>query len=165
MSEPMLLRLPAMPLTAWYDGIAGSTRVFDITFVLVLVFTALQAPSLPWFARRLDVLTDTAAGELTVDAAPLDEMNALIMDVAVPVGSRLAGEYVADLRLPRGAMITLVVREGESMVPSGTTRLRVGDRLLVVTTAAARSTAERRLRAVSRWGALAGWFGEDGAPD
>lgn len=154
--------LATIPLA---DGIPGSTRVFDITFVLVLVFTALQAPSLPWFARRLDVLTDTAAGELTVDAAPLDEMNALIMDVAVPVGSRLAGEYVTDLRLPRGAMVSLVVREGESIVPSGATRLRAGDRLLVVTTAAARAQAERRLRAVSRRGALAGWFGEDGAPD
>ena len=154
--------LATIPLA---DGIPGSARVFDITFVLVLVFTALQAPSLPWFARKLDVLTDTAAGELTVDAAPLDEMNALIMDVGVPVGSRLAGEYVTDLRLPRGAMISLVVREGESIVPSGATRLRAGDRLLVVTTAAARSQAERRLRAVSRRGALAGWFGEDGAPD
>ena len=154
--------LATIPLA---DGVPGSTRVFDITFVLVLVFTALQAPSLPWFARRLDVLTDTAAGELTVDAAPLDEMNALIMDVGVPTGSRLAGEYVTDLRLPRGAMISLVVREGESIVPSGATRLRAGDRLLVVTTAAARSQAERRLRAVSRRGALAGWFGEDGAPD
>ena len=154
--------LATIPLA---DGIPGSTRVFDITFVLVLVFTALQAPSLPWFARKLDVLTDTAAGELTVDAAPLDEMNALIMDVGVPAGSRLAGEYVTDLRLPPGAMISLVVREGESIVPSGATRLRAGDRLLVVTTAAARSQAERRLRAVSRRGALAGWFGEDGAPD
>ena len=154
--------LATIPLA---DGFSGSTRVFDITFVLVLVFTAMQAPSLPWFARRLDMLTDTTADELTVDAAPLDEMNALIMDVGVPVGSRLAGEYVTDLRLPRGAMISLVVREGESIVPSGATRLRAGDRLLVVTTAAARSQAERRLRAVSRRGALAGWFGEDGAPD
>ena len=154
--------LATIPLA---DGFSGSTRVFDITFVLVLVFTVMQAPSLPWFARRLDMLTDTAADELTVDAAPLDEMNALIMDVGVPVGSRLAGEYVTDLRLPRGAMISLVVREGESIVPSGATRLRAGDRLLVVTTAAARSQAERRLRAVSRRGALAGWFGEDGAPD
>ena len=154
--------LATIPLA---DGIDGATHIFDITFVLVIVFTALQAPSLPWFARRLGVLSDTSAGELTVDAAPLDEMNALIIDIAVPVGSRLAGEYVADLRLPKGSMISLVVRDGESLVPEGTTRLRTGDRLLIVTTAAARSAAERRLRAVSRRGVLAGWFGEDGARD
>ena len=83
----------------------------------------------------------------------------------VPVGSRLSGEYVSDLRLPAGAMISLIVRDDESLVPESTTRLRTGDRLLVVTTAAARSAAERRLRAVSRRGVLAGWFGEDGRPD
>jgi potassium/hydrogen antiporter len=154
--------LATIPLA---DGVPGATHIFDITFVLVLVFTALQAPSLPWLARRLDVLTKTAAGELTVDAAPLDDMNALIIDVAVPVGSRLSGEYVSDLRLPSGAMISLVVRSGESLVPEGSTRLRSGDRLLVVTTAAARSDTERRLRAVSRRGVLAGWFGEDGGSD
>ncbi len=154
--------LATIPLA---DRIPGATRIFDITFVLVLVFTALQAPSLPFFARRLGVLTDTLAGELTVDAAPLDEMNALMIDVAVPVGSRLSGEYVSDLRLPTGAMISLIVRGGESLVPEATTRLRTGDRLLVVTTAEARSAAERRLRAVSRRGVLAGWFGEDGKPD
>jgi potassium/hydrogen antiporter len=154
--------LATIPLA---DRVPGATRIFDITFVLVLVFTAVQAPSLPFFARRLRVLTDAAAGELTVDAAPLDEMNALIIDLEVPVGSRLSGEYVADLRLPAGAMVSLVVRAGESLVPDVTTRLRTGDRLLVVTTAAARSAAERRLRAVSRRGVLAGWFGEDGAPD
>ncbi len=154
--------LATIPLA---DGIDGATRIFDITFVLVLVFTALQAPSLPYLAKRLDVLSSTAAGELTVDAAPLDEMNALIIDVAVPPGSRLSGEYVADLRLPKGAMISLVVRDGESLVPEGMTRLRTGDRLLVVTTAAARAGTERRLRAVSRRGVLAGWFGEDGASD
>ena len=72
---------------------------------------------------------------------------------------------MGDLRLPAGAMVSLVVRDSESLVPEAMTRLRTGDRLLVVTTAAARSSAERRLRAVSRRGVLAGWFGEDGAPD
>jgi len=154
--------LATIPLA---DHIAGATRVFDITFVLVLVFTALQAPSLPSLARHLAVVADTAAGELTVDAAPLDDMNALIIDLEVPAGSRLAGEYVADLRLPSGAMISLIVRGGRSLVPDASTRLRTGDRLLVVTTTAARSAAERRLRAVSRRGVLAGWFGEQGEPD
>jgi potassium/hydrogen antiporter len=154
--------LATIPLA---DNVPGATRIFDITFVLVLVFTALQAPSLPFFARRLGMLTDSLPGELLVDAAPLDEMNALILDVAVPSGSRLSGEYVSDLRLPAGAMVSLVVRDGESLVPEPSTRLRSGDRLLVVTTAVARSAAEQRLRAVSRRGVLAGWFGEQGKPD
>jgi potassium/hydrogen antiporter len=143
-------------------GTDGAERVFDLTFVLVIVFTAAQAPPLPWFAARLGVAAPSEATELTVEAAPLDTMNALVLDVAVPARSKLAGEYVSDLRLPAGAVVSLVVRDNDPLVPDTTTRLRAGDRLLVVTTAAARRDAERRLRAVSRRGVLAGWYGESG---
>jgi cell volume regulation protein A len=40
--------------------------------------------------------------------------------------------------------------------------LRTGDRLLIVASADVREQTERRLRAVSRAGKLAGWFGERG---
>jgi cell volume regulation protein A len=50
------------------------------------------------------------------------------------------------------------------MVPTSTTPLRTGDRILVVVTARARELTERRLRAVSRSGRLAGWRGDQGAP-
>jgi cell volume regulation protein A len=151
--------LATLPLAA---GTPGAERVFDMTFVLVLVFTAVQAPPLPWFSRQLRVAGPTEADELTVDVAPLDEVNAVLLDVAVPPRSRLAGEYVDDLRLPGGAQVSMVVRAGETLVPEPATRLQVGDRLVVVTTAAARSSVEQRLRAVSRRGVLAGWYGERG---
>jgi len=154
--------LATVPLA---DHVVGAGRVFDITFVLVVIFTAVQAPSLPWVARRLGMLSADSAGELTVDSAPLDDMNALLLDIAVPDRSRLSGEYVSDLRLPREALVSLVVRDGGFLVPDSTTRIRSGDRLLVVTTQAARPDTERRLRAVSRAGILAAWFGETGARD
>jgi potassium/hydrogen antiporter len=147
-------------------GTAGSVEVFDATFLLVLVLTALQAPPLPWIARRLRVAGASEAGELAVESAPLDEMNAALLEVEVPAGSKMVGLYVdPDLRLPVGASVTLVVREGATMVPDRLTRIREGDRLLVVTTATVRRDAERRLRAVSRGGPVAGWFGEKGDPD
>ncbi len=154
--------LATVPLAA---GSEGATRVFDLTFVLVLVFTAVQAPTLPWFARRLGASSPQEVGELTVETAPLDEVDAMLLDVAVGSDSRLAGEYVADLRLPRGAMVTMVVRSGTTLVPDVATRLRTGDRLVVVCTTQARRAAERRLRAVSRRGVLAGWYGETGDID
>ena len=47
-------------------------------------------------------------------------------------------------------------------VPGPETMLRTGDRLLIVCPAAVRRQVERRLRAVSRAGKLAGWYGEYG---
>jgi len=46
--------LATVPLTA---GTPGARRLFDLVFVLVVVFTLVQAPALPWVARRLGVTT------------------------------------------------------------------------------------------------------------
>jgi cell volume regulation protein A len=54
--------------------------------------------------------------------------------------------------------VTLVVRDGSALVPDAYTRLRSGDSLLIVSTAAVRGAAEQRLRAVSRAGRMAGWL-------
>ena len=89
-------------------------------------------------------------------------MNADLLQLRVPAGSRLHGVYIDELRLPAGASVTLVVREGRAFVPAWDTRLRTGDDLLLVATRECRDAAERRLRAVGRRGRLAKWFGENG---
>ncbi len=72
-------------------GTAGSVEVFDATFLLVIVLTAVQAPPLPWLARALGVTGPSEPTELEVESAPLDQMNAALLEVDVPVGSRLVG--------------------------------------------------------------------------
>jgi hypothetical protein len=69
---------------------------------------------------------------------------------------------IFELRLPAQVNLALIVRGGRSFVPAPTTVLQAGDRPLIVTPATARQQTERRLRAVSRAGKLAGWFGEHG---
>jgi cell volume regulation protein A len=97
-----------------------------------------------------------------VETAPLDSLHADLLQIDVVPGSRLAGVHIDELRLPVGASVTLVVRAGAGFVPGPDTRLRTGDELLIVATAAVRDQAERRMRAISRRGRLARWFGEEG---
>ena len=151
--------LATIPITA---GLPAAYQVFDVVFLLVVVFTLIQGPTLPFLARRLGVSEDGATREVTIDSAPLEEVDATLMQLAVGKGSRLAGVYVPELRLPPGSQVTLVVRDGATFVPDSTTALRHGDQLLLVTTNAGGAATERRLRAVSRAGRLAGWYGERG---
>ncbi|MFF0870127.1 potassium/proton antiporter [Nonomuraea sp. NPDC003560] len=146
----------------WASGVQGSKEIFNQVFVIVIVFTLLQGPTLPYAARLLGVSAPGEAHDLEVESAPLEELKADLLQVKVPVGSRLHGVEVFELRLPAGAAVTLVVRDGKSFVPDNSTRVRADDQLLVVTTAACRDQVERRLRAVSRSGKLAGWYGERG---
>ena len=152
--------LATFPLTA---EVPGATFVFDTVFVLVVVFTLVQGWSLPWVARRLGIATPLTPRDVAVESAPLDELDADLMQMTVPVGSRLHGVYLPELRLPADAAVVLIVRDGRSFVPDDTTRLMRGDHALLVSARRSRPEAERRLRAVSRAGRLASWRGETGS--
>jgi cell volume regulation protein A len=89
-------------------------------------------------------------------------MGADLLQLEVPAGSKLNGVHVDELRLPVGAVVTLVLRDGGAFVPEPQTRLKTRDSLLIVATEQVRDAAERRLRAVSRRGRLARWFAEHG---
>jgi cell volume regulation protein A len=151
--------LATIPLA---EHVPQADRVFDVVFVLVLLFTLLQGPSLPWLARRLNVLDDNAAHEVDIDVAPLESLGADMLQVQIPSESRLAGVEIGELRLPAGVSVSLVVRAHQAFVPDLRTVLRAGDAMLVVTPTPRREQTIRRLRAVSRAGRLAGWFGERG---
>ncbi|MFP1629578.1 potassium/proton antiporter [Streptomyces sp. 5K101] len=144
------------------SGVEGNDRIFNIVFVLVVVYTLVQGPTLPWLARALRLGDSSEAADLGVESAPLERLRGHLLSVAVPDSSRMHGVEVAELRLPSGSAVTLVVREGKSFVPLPSTVLRHGDELLVVATDPVRDAAERRLRAVSQGGKLAGWLGTGG---
>ncbi|MFE6158572.1 potassium/proton antiporter [Streptomyces sp. NPDC056486] len=144
------------------NGVDDSQRIFNIVFVLVVVYTLIQGPTLPWLAKKLRLGDSSGAADLGVESAPLERLRGHLLSVAIPKGSRMHGVEVGELRMPAGAAVTLVVRNGESFVPQPTTVLQRGDELLVVATDPVRDAAERRLRAVGQGGKLAGWLGTTG---
>ncbi|MFK4150166.1 potassium/proton antiporter [Streptomyces sp. NPDC004065] len=143
------------------NGVDASHRIFNIVFVLVVVYTLVQGPTLPWLGRKLRLGDPEEAADLGIESAPLERLRGHLLSVSIPEGSRMHGVEINELRLPAGSAVTLVVRDGKSFVPLPTTVLRRGDELLVVATDPVREAAERRLRAVSRGGKLADWLGAD----
>lgn len=154
--------LATIPLSR---GIGDATLVFNVVFVLVVVFTLVQAPTLPWVARRTGVIDEGATTEIELEYAPLGQLDAVVLQVQIPDDSRLHGVTIGELGLPKGASISLVVRDDASFVPTDDVRMRHGDQLLLVVPRPLRSKVEHRLRAVSRAGRLARWYGETGEPE
>lgn len=154
--------LATIPLAS---GIGDATLVFNVVFVLVVVFTLVQAPTLPWVARRTGVLDDHATSEIDLEYAPLGQLDAVVLQIGIPGDSRLHGVTIGELGLPRGASVSLIVRDETSFVPADDLRLRHGDQVLMVVPRPLRGQVEQRLRAVSRRGRLARWYGETGGPE
>lgn len=153
--------LATFPVVA---GVADSYRLLNIVFVLVVVFTLVQGPSLRPIAHRLGLIARESTREIQVEAAPLDVLDAELLTMTVQPPSRLHNVTILELRLPDPAVITLIIRDGHTFVPVPDTRIETGDELLIVTTSKTRAAAESRLRAVSRRGKLAYWFNEYGEP-
>jgi potassium/hydrogen antiporter len=147
------------------EGVPDSGRLLNIVFVLVVVFTLVQGPSLRPIAHRMGLIPRDATREIQVESAPLDVLEAELLTMTVLAPSRLHNVSVLELRLPDPSVITLIIRDGHTFVPQPDTRIAIGDELLIVTTTKTRTAAERRLRAVSRRGKLAYWFDEYGEPD
>ena len=106
------------------EGVPHSRRLLNIVFVLVVIYTLVQGPSLAWVARALGLVPRDATRELLVEAAPLDVLDSELLTTTVAAGSRLHSVSITELRLPDPSVISLIIREGRTFVPSAETQLR-----------------------------------------
>jgi cell volume regulation protein A len=107
--------LTTIPITA---RLPGATRLFDLVFVVVVVFTLVQGPTLPWVGRRLHATAPAEATEIDVEAAPLEDLHADLLQAQIPPESRMHGVEIFELRLPAQANVALIVRDGRGFVPA-----------------------------------------------
>ena len=85
-------------------------------------------------ASALVVLIEEATGSAsTVRLADLANAGLILVEVSVTAASAAKGATVAELSLPEGDLVAVVIRDGSPMPVDDALRLRVGDRVLVVT--------------------------------
>jgi cell volume regulation protein A len=147
--------LATIPLA---EGVHDAERLFDVVFVLVVVYTLVTGPTLPLAAKVLRVARRSEPRGLDIEAAPLERIAADLLQVTIAPTSKMHGVEVGELRLPAGSSISMIIRDGETLVPERRTVLKVGDDLLVVTPRKQRVKTEERLRQVSARGRLAQWL-------
>ena len=148
--------LATIPMASNMDR---ADEFFDVILVLVVVFTCIQAPTLPAAADILGVVDPQKAKDVSIEVAPLDEIAADLLQADVPKGSRLAGVTIRELRLPRNCVVSLIIRGDRSFTPHAGTVLEQGDELLIVVPQGKRRTVAERLIEISRGGRLARWHG------
>lgn len=139
-------------------SVPKAKELFDIVFVMVVVATLVTAPALPPLAKWLGVSRPYEPRDLDVEAAPLERIDADLLQVNVTDESLMHGVEVGELRLPKGASVSLIVRDGVTIVPEPRTVLNRGDDVLVVTPRKDREATESRLNDVSRGGRLGRWL-------
>jgi cell volume regulation protein A len=116
------------------DGIDGSREFFNIVFFAVVLSTLLQGATIEPLARRLGATSDEPAlPPSLVEIGTIRGLGADVIEVPIRDGDAAAGARVRELGLPREALVSVLVREGEALLPRGSTRIHAGDRLHILT--------------------------------
>ena len=68
-----------------------------------------------------------------IEFEPLRKTDRVLEEFIIPFNSSIDGKKLVDLRLPENALIVLVCRDEEFLLPKGETLLHSGDVLQVLT--------------------------------
>jgi potassium/hydrogen antiporter len=131
------------------DHIGGSGTFFNIVFFAVVISTLLQGTTFEPLAKRLGVTTSEPALPVPLtETGTIRRLGAEVLEFPVRADFALVGHRVRDLGLPRDALLSVIVRGEEAVLPRGSTRIEADDRLHVVV----RSEVARHMDGVvERW--------------
>src|SRR3954468_1006487 len=131
------------------DDVDGSRTFFNIVFFAVVISTLLQGTTFEPLAKRLGVTTaEPALPRPLTESGTIRRLGAEVLEFPVGPDYAMVGHRVRELGLPRDALLSVIVRGEEAVLPRGSTRIEAGDRLHVVV----RSEVADRMRDVAeRW--------------
>lgn len=116
------------------EGVEGSQTFFNLVFFAVVLSTLLQGGTIEPLARRLGATSDEPAlPPSLVEVGTIRGLGADVLEVPIRGDDAAAGHRIRELGLPREALVSVLVREGEALLPRGSTRIRAGDRLHILT--------------------------------
>lgn len=136
--------LATFPLIA---GVPQAEIIFNTVFFVVLTSVLVQGPTIPVVARWLGV-HDAVGREraLPLEFNPSEGMHSDLVEVAVPTGSIVEGKQLVALGLPAGALVVLIGRRDEYLVPRGNSVIQAADRLLLLAEPEALQTIRQLLQ-------------------
>jgi cell volume regulation protein A len=122
--------LATFPLLA---GVPRAEALFNLVFFIVLTSVLMQGTSIPLVARWLGVDAPLpAATERPVEALATDARGSVLTEFRIPEPSPAVGRQVVDLGLSDRALIVLIKRGDEGIVPGGGTVIEAEDVLVVL---------------------------------
>jgi cell volume regulation protein A len=122
--------LATLPVSA---GIQGSGTLFNDIFYVVVISTLLQGFTFEPLARRLGLTTsETALAQPVVETGMIQELGGDVFAIRIEPGDEAEGRMIKDLGLPRQALVSVIVRDGQALLPRGSTMIAGDDELHVL---------------------------------
>jgi cell volume regulation protein A len=113
------------------EGVDGSNEIFNIVFCITLLSLLLQGMTVTPMAHLLNMSIDDDP-EVETFGMEIPEEMGMLRDHIVAEEDLERGETLRDLHLPHGIRVVMVRRGPKYIVPHGSLKLMVGDRLVII---------------------------------
>jgi len=125
------------------EGVEHAGSFFNIVFFVVLTSTLIQGATFDPLARALGLTTsEPALSEPLHEVGMIRALGAEVLEFRVRDGDAIAGRLVNQLMLPRDALVSVIVRDDEALLPRGSTEIAARDRLHILVRESAHAEVE-----------------------
>ena len=113
-------------------NVEGSNMIFNIVFFITIVSLIVQGTSVSFVARLLHLSTplEKTGNDFGVELP--EEIDTDLSDMTITMEMLNEADTLKDMNLPKGTLVMIVKRGDEFLIPNGTLKLHVGDKLLLI---------------------------------
>jgi len=117
-------------------GIQSAELIFNVIFFVVVTSTLIQGATFEPLAKRLGLTaTEPALPRPLIETGIIRRLGGESFVWRVTATDAAAGHTIKDLKLPREALVNLIVRSETAIPPRGSTEIEAGDELHIVVSA------------------------------
>lgn len=112
--------------------VPGANAIFNIVFFITIVSLVVQGTTVSFVARllRLSLPLEKTGNDFGVELP--DEIGSDLKEITVSQEMLDRADTLRDMDLPQGTLVMIVKRDEEFLIPNGTLKLHVGDKLLLI---------------------------------
>jgi len=125
------------------EGIPEADRFFNLVFFVVLISALLQGATFEPLARALGLTSsEPALSRPLLEVGTIQRLGAEVLEFPVGPDHCIVGRLINELGLPREALVNVLVRGEEALLPRGSTQIEGGDRLHILVREPVRAEVE-----------------------
>lgn len=122
--------LATYPLTA---GVDKAHAIFNLVFFISLTSILVQGTSLPLVAKWLKLTIPVSIKKKTsLDIDLASKVKSVLINITIEISYTCIGKSIVDLGLPNSVVIALIERDKKFIIPDGSTKLELNDKLTVM---------------------------------
>ncbi|WP_281644097.1 potassium/proton antiporter [Bacteroides zoogleoformans] len=112
--------------------VPGASAIFNIVFFITIVSLLVQGTTISRVARLLGLSTplEKTGNEFGIELP--EEIDSNLHDMTITQEILDKADTLKDMNLPKGTLVMIVKRGDEYLIPNGTLKLHLGDKLLLI---------------------------------